>query len=112
MGTVDLENISEVIVGELGVSTNNITESFIKNGYKLSSLPEVSTEQGMLSVAGLSNALKAPTKIVWFNQTRVLRIFTLINDEFIIKKYSESIARWNFGTENAMKIGKPIPDGQ
>ena len=66
----------------------------------------------MLSVAGMSKALKAPMKIVWINQTQVLRFFTLSDDELMLKKYIETMVRRTFGTEDAMKLGKPIPEGQ
>ena len=67
---------------------------------------------GVLSIAGISKILKAPMKIVWINQTQVLRFFTLVDNDLLIKKYVDTVARRTFGTENAMKLGKPIPDGQ
>ena len=67
---------------------------------------------GFLSIAGFSKTLKAPTKIVWMNQTRVLRLFTLVDNDLLIKKYVETVVRRTFGTENAMKLGKPIPNEQ
>ena len=67
---------------------------------------------GVLSVAGISKTLGAPMKIVWINQTQVLRFFTLVEDELLIKKYAETTIRRTFGTDNAMKLGKPIPEGQ
>ena len=51
-------------------------------------------------------------KIVWINQTKVLRFFTLVDNDLLIKKYVETVIRRTFGPENAMKLGKPIPDGQ
>ena len=67
---------------------------------------------GILSIAGISKTLKAPMKIVWINQTNALRFFTLVDNDLLIKKYVETVIRRTFGTENAMKLGKPIPDGQ
>ena len=67
---------------------------------------------GILSIAGISKTLKAPMKIVWINQTKVLRFFTSVDNDLLIKKYVETVIRRTFGTENAMKLGKPIPDGQ
>lgn len=51
-------------------------------------------------------------KIVWINQTQVLRFFTFVVDELLIKKYVETMIRRTFGSDNAMKLGKPIPEGQ
>lgn len=103
MTEADLKNISEVTVDE-----ENITESYCSNGGKCSQTPELNTECRNLSVAGISDVLRMPMKIVWYNQTRMLRFFTLINDEMLIKRYAESVVRRNFGTSDAMKPGKPI----
>lgn len=107
MGSVDLENISEVTIGEL-IGIRDITKQYHENGHKFAALEATAEERGMLSIAGLSKTLRAPVKIMWFNQTRVIRFFTLEDDETLMKKYAETVARWSFETENAMKLGKPI----
>ncbi len=112
MATADLEHISEVTTGTLGAEEINITESYKKSGEKCEQTPELNIERGALTIAGLSNTLRAPVKIVWVNQTQALRVFTLVDDETLVKKYIETTIRRNFGTENAMKLGKPIPEGQ
>lgn len=80
MAEADLEFISEVTAGSLGTQGKDITASYSSNGSKCKSTPELYTEMGVLSVAGMSKALKAPMKIVWINQTQVLRFFTLSDD--------------------------------
>lgn len=112
MSDVDLEHISQVTTGSLGVQEKDITKSYTDNGGRCKSMPELNVEMGILSIAGMSKTLKAPMKIVWINQTQVLRFFTLVNDDLLIKKYVETTIRRTFGTENAMKLGKPIPEGQ
>lgn len=112
MAVADLEHISQVTVGSLGSQEKDITESYSSNDGKCKNTPELNVEMGMLSVAGMSKKLKAPMKIVWINQTQVLRFFTLVDDELLVKKYVETMIRRTFGTENAMKLGKPIPNGQ
>lgn len=112
MADADLEHISQVTAGEMGTQEKNITESYHNSRSKCSETPELKTEMGILSVAGISRTLDAPVKIVWFNQTRALRFFTIIDDEMLIRKYAETAVRRTFGTENAMKLGKPIPEGQ
>ena len=62
-----------------------------------------------LSIYGHSHTLNSSVQIVWFNQTRVLRVITLIDDEVLIKKYVETVIRRTFGTKDAMKLAKPIP---
>lgn len=61
------------------------------------------------SVYGISRVLKCPVKIVWFNQSRVLRLFTIIDDEVLLTKYIETVIRRTFGTKDAMKLAKPVP---
>lgn len=112
MAEADLEHISQVTTGSLGMQEKDITKSYTDNGGKCKNTPELGTEMGFLSVAGMSRTLKAPMKIVWINQTQVLRLFTLMDNELLVKKYVETTIRRTFGTENAMKLGKPIPEGQ
>ena len=112
MSDADLEHISQVTTGSLGVQEKDITKSYADNGGKCKNTPELNLEMGVLSVAGMSKTLRAPMKIVWINQTQVLRFFTLVEDELLIKKYVETTIRRTFGTDNAMKLGKPIPEGQ
>lgn len=112
MSDADLENISQVTTGSLGVQEKDISKSYADNGGKCKNTPELDAEMGILSVAGMSTTLHSPMKIVWINQTQILRFFTLVDDELLIKKYVETTIRRTFGTENAMKLGKPIPEGQ
>lgn len=113
MCEADLEGVSQVTISaHLGAGEKDITEQFKANSEKISRIPEVSAEGSSLSVAGISRALRAPMKIVWFNQTQVLRFFTFIDDEVIVRKYAETVIRRSFGTENEMKAAKPIPDDQ
>ena len=57
-------------------------------------------QHGILSIAGHSRTLNDSVKIVWYNQTRILRVFTHINDEVLITKYVETIIRRTFGTKD------------
>ena len=107
MATTDLEQISQVTVSSADKSAD-ITESYIKSNGKFSETEELKNEAASLSVAGISKTLKAPMKIVWFNQTQVLRFFTIVDDETLIKKYIETVIRRTFGTNDAMKLAKPI----
>ena len=113
MAALDLEGVSEVTAANSAQGKDtDITESYKSSNGKCIETPELKTEKGLLSIAGISKTLKAPMKIVWFNQTRVMRFFTTIGDEPLVQKYVETVIRRTFGTENAMKLGKPIPDGQ
>lgn len=106
MSASDLEHITQVTTGSLGSQEEDITESYHKSDGKCAETQELKSEMGVLSIAGISKVLGMPMKIVWFNQTRILRFFTLIDNELLIKKYAETVMRRSFGTENAMKLGK------
>lgn len=111
MAASDLEDVDEITTTNSASGQDiDITESYKSNNGKCIETPELKTEKGVLSIAGISKTLRAPMKIVWFNQTRVMRFFTTIGDEPLIQKYVETVIRRTFGTENAMKPGKPIPE--
>lgn len=112
MATADLENISQVTAGGLGTEEIDITEAYMSNNNKCLNLSELEIEKGTLSIAGISRVLHVPMKIVWINQTNTLRLFTIIDDDILIRKYVETIVRRTFGTKDGMKLGKPIPDGR
>ena len=67
-----MNNISEVTVGSMGISSTNITKSYLENGGKCSQTPELEIESGFLTIAGISNILKAPMKIAVICQAKHL----------------------------------------
>ena len=76
-------------------------------------MPELNTERGMLAVGGMSRMLhRCPVKIVWFNQTRIIRIFTFPNDDELLLRYAETLIRRTFGTPDAMKPAKPVSSAE
>lgn len=112
MAEADLENVSQVETGTLGGSKQNVTESYTAHDGRCGKTPELDTEQGLLSIAGISKIWKAPVKIVWLNQTKALRFFTTQENILKMQKYAETAVRRSFGTENAMKLGKPAQTNQ
>lgn len=106
MVEADLEHISRVTVAD--AQNCEITDSFIVHGEKCKETPELDVEQRMLTLAGFSKTLRAPVQIVWFNQTRMLRFFTTVRNEGQMCRYIETVIRRTFGTEDAMKLGKPL----
>ena len=80
-----------------------------QNKIGLKNFEGLAEEHGILSIAGHSRTLNDSVKIVCFNQTRALRVFTHINDETLVTKYVETLIRRTFGTKDAMKLAKPIP---
>ncbi len=107
--SADIDKIDSITVADMP-DEQPIELSHIYNQSKvgLKNFDKLTEEKSTLSIAGHSRTLNESIKIVWFNQTRVLRLFTLINDETLITKYVETVIRRTFGTENAMKLAKPV----
>ena len=85
MAAADLENISQVTSGFIDSEDTDITELYKKSNCKCSETEELKNEAASLSVAGI------------------------VDDETLIKKYIETVIRRTFGTNDAMKLAKPIP---
>ena len=109
MESADIDKIDSIIVGNMN-EDNDIELAHVYNQNKigLNNYERLKEECGMLSIAGHSRTLDDSIKIVWANQTRVLRLFTHINDETLITKYVETLIRRTFGTKDAMRLAKPV----
>ena len=67
-------------------------------------MPTVADEYAMFGLAGISNMTRGPIKIVWFNQTKMLRFFVATrNDDFILK-YTDTMVGRTFGTDKQMRL--------
>lgn len=108
---LDVSHGTLTVAGMVGTKEKEIIEQYHSVG-NIQMIPALETEQGVISMGGISQKLHAPVKIVWMNQTRCLRIFTLVNDEVLIRRYIETVIRRTFGTPDEMKLAKPIPEGQ
>ena len=105
MESADIDKIDSIIVGDLNVDNGiELAHVYNQNRVGLKNYERLKEECGMLSIAGHSRTLNDSVKIVWANQTRVLRLFTHINDETLITKYVETVIRRTFGTKDAMKL--------
>ena len=109
METADFDSLESLKTGAPGENDLELAHVYNQNKVGLKNFERLKKEQGSLSIAGHSRTLNDSVKIVWFNQTRVLRVFTLINDETLITKYVETLIRRTFGTPDAMKLAKPVP---
>lgn len=110
MSKNDLKDISSITIGTVNGEEKELIDEYRKNHERINQLPELPTEHGSLSVAGISATLSAPVKIVWFNQTKVMRFFTFVDDELLMAKYIETVIRRTFNTTEGMKLAKPIPE--
>ena len=109
MESADINNIESVVVADsANVTGIELAHEYNQNKVGLKNFENLKEERGRLSIYGHSRTLNSSVQIVWFNQTRVLRIITLINDEMLITKYVETLIRRTFGTKDAMRLAKPI----
>ena len=108
METADFDILDSLKIGAPGENDLELAHVYNQNKVGLKNFERLKEEQGSLSIAGHSRTLNDSVKIVWFNQTRVLRVFTHINDETLITKYAETVIRRSFGTKDAMKLAKPV----
>ncbi len=107
MESADLDSISTITTSEMAdMPETELIGAYRKTQGSIKHFDRLSVEQGQLALGGISRVLKAPVKIVWFNQTRVLRFFTPIDDDILMTKYVETVIRRTFGTGDAMKLAK------
>jgi hypothetical protein len=109
MESADFDSLDSLKIGAPGENDLELAHVYNQNKVGLKNFERLKEEQGSLSIAGHSRTLNDSVKIVWFNQTRVLRVFALINDDTLITKYVETVIRRTFGTPDAMKLAKPVP---
>ena len=113
MESADLNNIDSLTITEKpGDSAIELAHVYNQAKGGLKNFDRLTAEKASLGIAGHSRTLNEKVKIVWFNQTRVLRLFTPLNDETLITRYAETLIRRTFGTEDTMKLAKPVPKEQ
>lgn len=109
MAKTELEHIGTVSISRImGANEEELIDEFNAAGCSIKAMKSLSKEAGVLGLGGISESVGSPVKIVWFNQTRIIRIFTPANDEDLLTRFAESMIRRNFGTQDAMKKAKPI----
>ena len=112
MESADFDNIDSIAVAnptdDEGIELAHV---YNQNKVGLKNIERLKEEYGILSIAGYSRTLNDSVKIVWYNQTNTLRLFTHINDEVLVTKYVETLIRRTFGTKDAMKLAKPVAQG-
>lgn len=110
MTRADLQNIGTVSVGYIpnGDATELIDE-YRAVGESIVAMKTLEEEGANLGIGGISKVVGMPVKVVWFNQTRMLRIFSPVNDEELFLRYAETVIRRTFDTEYAMKKYRPVP---
>ena len=109
MAKADLENIGTITTAELAnTKETEWISQYHAQGDQIADMSALKQERGVLAIGGMSRALQfCPVKIVWFNQTRIIRVFTILDDDELLLRYVETIVRRSFGTPDAMKLAKP-----
>ena len=109
MESADIDTLENIIVADLTDDSGiELAHVYNQNKVGLKNFERLKEEHGILSIAGHSRTLNDSVKIVWYNQTRALRVFTHINDEVLITRYVETLIRRTFGTKDAMKLAKAL----
>ena len=111
MESNDITDISTLCTGTIGLESIEYISEYQKAGVSIKEFDKLSVEYGFLSLGGVSIELKAPIRITWYNQTNVLQFDTwLFMDDTLMRRYVETVIRRSFGTEDAMKLAKPVPE--
>ena len=107
MTETDLVNIGTISVTTLaGSQAKEYISAYKANGENISLIDELKKEASMLGVGGMSRALGGiPLKIVWINQTNLIRIMTPADDTEFMICYMETVIRRSFGSADALKKG-------
>lgn len=105
--TADINPIDSLTVSDMpSYSPVELIHVYNQSKVGLKNFDKLNEERGVLSIAGHSRTLNDDVKIVWFNQSRGLRLFTRSNDETLVSKYVETLIRRTFGTPDAMKLAQ------
>ena len=65
----------------------------------LKALPSLAREQASLGIGGSSRMLGCPMKVVWFNQTRTLRLLTMESDQDRVRAFADALIQKRFGAQ-------------
>ncbi|SEA29175.1 hypothetical protein SAMN05216462_0993 [Xylanibacter ruminicola] len=105
--TADINPIDSLTVSDMpNDEAVELSHVYNQSKVELMNFDKLNEERGVLSIAGHSRTLNNDVKIVWFNQSRGLRLFTRSNDETLVRKYVETLIRRTFGTPDAMKLAQ------
>ncbi|KRL85069.1 hypothetical protein FC50_GL001863 [Lacticaseibacillus pantheris DSM 15945 = JCM 12539 = NBRC 106106] len=94
----DLTNIGTLTISDIENSSQELISNFDASGGNLRNLPQLEQEQASLGVGGFSRQLKAPIKVIWFNQTHFIRCLSpVIDDEERIRPYVAAMIERRLG---------------
>lgn len=91
----------------LATKEKEFTDTVKAAGNTLADCPDLAREGSLLAVAGMSKSLNVALKISWINQTKILRIFTLVNINDLVEPYVNALVERKLPI-NGKKIQKKI----
>ncbi|MBR6046313.1 MAG: hypothetical protein IKP47_11830 [Ruminococcus sp.] len=100
MSEADICNIEQVLSGDS--HDYDLTAEYKRCG-SLGAMPSLKTERGYMSIAGTSRHLNIPMKMIWFNQTNALRLFSTADVGEAVVGYVETAVRRTFDSPGQMR---------
>jgi len=111
LDNVDIDNIGTISVSTMiGTDETEYIDEYRASGESISSMESLKNEGSALGIGGMSKCIGGPVKIVWINQTNILRVFTTFDDEEKVNRYIETVIRRTFGTPDEMKKAKAVEE--
>lgn len=103
----DFLQLEQLYCGNLGGREIDMTGQY-DSSLGLYAVFDVRDEASWLSIAGASKRIGG-VRIVWYNQTRNMKIETMVPIRDIAVAYAETIVRRTFGTADELKLWPPEP---
>lgn len=102
----DMVKVEKLEAGRMVGSPIDLKDEYEKSNHEIVNMPTLKQEASNLAIAGLSKRAGL-VQVVLFNQTNIIKFMTIQENEDIIRRYAETIARKSFDTPDDMKLGRP-----
>ena len=96
LASADMDYIDSISTSSPTSPTEELVHAYRQSKGRLKDLSLLAEEKGSLGLAGHSRKFDRSLKIVWYNQTRVLRIFSMFDDAALIREYVETMMQRAF----------------
>ncbi len=96
LASADMDYIDSISTSSPTEETEELVHAYRQSKGSLKDLSLLAEEKGSLGLAGHSRKFDRSLKIVWYNQTRVLRIFSMFDDAALIREYVETMMQRAF----------------
>ena len=96
LASADMDYIDSISTSSPTEETEELVHAYRQSKGSLKDLSLLAEEKGSLGLDGHSRKFDRSLKIVWYNQTRVLRIFSMFDDAALIREYVETMMQRAF----------------